>query len=120
MTCKPKLVLVVEDEPLIMADVVCNIEDAGFDVIVAYNADQAIKLLETRPEIKIVVTDVEMPGSMDGFKLAAAVRQRWPPVELIITSAFRMPKMGEMPERGVFLSKPYSIQDLHSALHSFG
>jgi CheY-like chemotaxis protein len=119
MALPPKLVLIVEDDPLIMVDTCCNVEDAGFDVLMATNADQAIKLLETRPDIRIVITDIEMPGSMDGLKLAAAVRKRWPPVELIISSAFRIPTSDEMPERSVFLSKPYPVHELHNALQSF-
>ncbi len=119
MMHRPKLVLIVEDDPLIRVDVTCNVEDAGYDVITASSADQAIELLETKPEISIVITDIEMPGSMDGLKLAAAVRKRWPPIELIITSAFRNPNADEMPERSLFLSKPYAVQDLHKALDSF-
>ena len=62
------------------------LEDAGFSTLEAENADKAIKILETHPDICLVFTDVQMPGTMDGVKLAAAVRKRWPPVRLIVTS----------------------------------
>lgn len=73
------VVLVVEDEPIIRMNAVAMIEDAGYDVIEAANADDAILLLETRPDIRVVFSDIEMPGSMDGLKLIHAVRERWPP-----------------------------------------
>ena len=101
-------VLVVEDEPVIRMNAVSMIEDAGFDVIEATNADQAIRLLETHPQISIVFTDIEMPGSMDGLKLAHAVRERWPPVMLIVASGRVLPLVHEMPSDTVFLRKPYS------------
>ena len=109
-------VLVVEDEPLIRMDAVAMIEDAGFDVIEAANADEAIAFLETRPEISIVFTDIEMPGSMDGLKLARAVRDRWPPVVLIVASGRISPRVEEMPSDTVFLRKPYNEAMIARAL----
>ena len=73
-------VLIVEDEPLIRMGAVCQIEDAGFEVYEAASADAAIALLELHKEIRLIFTDVDMPGSMDGLKLAHYVRGRWPPV----------------------------------------
>ena len=72
------VVLIVEDELLIRMHAVDMIESAGFDVVEAENADEAIAILERRADITVVFTDVNMPGSMDGLKLAAAVRGRWP------------------------------------------
>ena len=66
-----KTVLVVEDDPLVLLSAVAMIEDAGYDVLEATNADEAIALLEAHPQIRVVFTDIEMPGSMDGLKLAA-------------------------------------------------
>jgi CheY-like chemotaxis protein len=71
-----RLVLVVEDEPLLRMDAVDMIREAGFDVLEASNADEAILLLETRPYIEVMFTDIDMPGSMNGIKLAHAVRNR--------------------------------------------
>jgi len=103
-------VLVVEDEPIIRMNAVAMIEDAGFDVIEASNADDAILLLESRHDIRVVFSDIEMPGSMDGLKLMHAVRERWPPVVLILASGRVTPKVEDMPTQTVFISKPY-IED---------
>src|ERR1051325_3072482 len=101
------LVLVVEDELFVRLDTADIIKKAGFDVIEACNADEAIEILETRDDIRIVVTDVAMPGSMDGVRLAATIRDRWPPIELILTSGkVRLPAQW-LPDRGKFLAKPY-------------
>jgi CheY-like chemotaxis protein len=74
-------VLIVEDEALIRMDTASLIEDAGFKVHEAGNADEAIRILELHDEIRLIFTDVNMPGSMDGLKLAHYVRGRWPPVK---------------------------------------
>ena len=80
------VVLVVEDEPLMLMDALDLVTGAGFEAIGAKNADEAILILENRNDIRVVFTDVNMPGSMDGIKLAHAVRNRWPPIEIIVTS----------------------------------
>lgn len=110
------LVLVVEDDPLVLLSAVDTIEDAGYRVLEASNADDAIRLLEQHPEIRIVFTDIEMPGSMDGIKLAAFIRDRWPPVEIIITSGRVLATDVTLPERGIFLAKPYQSQELKAHL----
>ena len=79
-------VLIVEDEPLVRFCAVQTVEEAGFAVIEAANADEAIAILESRRDIRVVFTDIHMPGSMDGLKLAHAVRDRWPPIKIIVTS----------------------------------
>lgn len=76
------VVLVVEDEFLLRMNAVEMIEDAGFEVVQAGNADEAIAILESRFDICVVFTDIQMPGSMDGLKLAAAVRGSWPPIKI--------------------------------------
>ena len=93
------------------------IEDAGFDAVVAYNADDAIRILETRLDIRVVFTDIEMPGSMDGMKLARAIRDRWPPIELILTSGLTKVCHEDIPARGRFFAKPYRPSDIADALH---
>jgi DNA-binding NtrC family response regulator len=100
-------VLVVEDEPLIRLDVVDHLEREGFLVFEAANADRAIAILASQPNIHILFTDIDMPGSMDGLKLAAAVRDRWPPVKIIVTSGHRTVEITDMPDGSVFFSKPY-------------
>lgn len=106
------VVLVVEDEPLLRLHAVDVIEDAGFTAVEARNADQAIAILESRDDIRIVFTDISMPGSMDGLRLAAAVRDRWPPVEIIVTSGNPAPGDDELPSRGAFFPKPYTDERL--------
>lgn len=110
------VVLVVEDEPFIRMNAAGMIEDAGYEVIEAADADEAIKL-EARPDIRVVFSDIEMPaGSMDGLKLMHAVRERWPPVILILSSGRVSPTAEEMPSDTVFLPKPYREDDILAVL----
>jgi DNA-binding NtrC family response regulator len=102
------VVLVVEDDAIIRWDLVAMIEEAGIEVLEATNADEAIVLLEARSDITVVFTDIEMPGSMDGLKLAFAVRDRWPPVTIIIASGRVRPSPDQMPSDVTFLRKPFS------------
>jgi two-component system, response regulator PdtaR len=102
------LVLIVEDEPLIQMNAIEMIEAAGFKVVEANNADEAIAILEARSDIGVLFTDIQMPGSMDGLKLAAAVRDRWPPIKIIATSGHHAIRHGELPEGSSFLRKPYN------------
>ncbi len=115
---KRLLVLIVEDECLIRTYAAETIRDAGFEVIEASNADEAIVLLESRKDIRVVFTDVQMAGSMDGLKLAHAVRDRWPPVQIIATSGHYAFQNGDLPTGTIFLPKPYSPHNIASALHT--
>lgn len=112
------LVLVVEDEVLVRLNAVFHLEEAGFDTLQAGNADEAIALLESRKDITIVFTDIHMPGSMDGLRLAHAIRDRWPPIELVVTSGLKRVPREDLPERGHFLSKPYDGPMLVEKLQS--
>ena len=96
---KRAVILIVEDEFLIRINAVEMIEVAGFEVVEAASADEAIAILEGRLDINVVFTDIQMPGSMDGLKLAAAVRDHWPPTE-----------------GGRFLPKPYSPAEIMKTL----
>lgn len=109
-------VLVVEDEPLIIIWVEDALLDAGHEVATACDSDAAIKVLETDSSINVLFTDIDMPGSMDGLRLAAAVRDRWPPVPIIIASGKHRPAVSEMPEHAVFLAKPYLSVDMLGAV----
>jgi two-component system, response regulator PdtaR len=110
------IVLVVEDEVLIRMSAVQMVEDAGFTAVEACNADEAIGILESRPDIRAVFTDINMSGSMDGWKLAHAIRHRWPPIHLIVTSGLYVPEDGQMPAKGLFIRKPYSAEQVTAAL----
>jgi two-component system, response regulator PdtaR len=95
------------------------VKAGGYRAIEASNADEAIAILEARKDIRIVFTDIEMPGSMDGLKLARAIRDRWPPIELILTSGYVDVPENDIPERGLFFSKPYRDREIESALQQF-
>jgi CheY-like chemotaxis protein len=110
------VVLIVEDEFLLRIDAAEAIGAAGFEVIEAVNADQAIEVLEARRDITVVFTDIQMPGSMDGLKLARAVRGRWPPIKIIATSGHLHVSETDLPEGGRFLPKPYSPAQITSVL----
>lgn len=112
------IVLVVEDEALIRLDAVQMIEDAGYEVVEAANADAAIRILEARQDITIVFTDVNMPGSMDGLKLVRAIRDRWPPVHLIVTSGKEIVRPSDLPHGGRFIPKPYTARMVANVLHA--
>ena len=109
-------VLVVEDEPLLRMMAVDLVEDAGLVAVEARNADEAIEILEARTDIRIVFTDIDMPGSMDGLKLAIAVRGRWPPIEIIVTSGHYKVQAHELPARGVFFAKPFNTRQVVKTL----
>jgi CheY-like chemotaxis protein len=115
----PVCVLVVEDEFFSRLHAVDLVEAAGYAAIEASNADEAIAVLEARKDVRIVLTDIDMPGSMDGLKLAHAIRKRWPPIELILTSGHFHLTDDDMPERGRFFPKPYRDQEIVSALQHF-
>src|ERR1700732_2938499 len=113
---KRPVVLIVEDEFILRMDAVDMIAGAGFEVLEAGNADEAIDILESRRDITVVFTDIQMPGSMDGLKLARAVRGRWPPIKIIATSGLVDVGDGDLPSGGLFLQKPYSPAQISRAL----
>ena len=102
-------VLIVEDEFLLRADAADSIERAGFTVYEASNADDAIRLLEAHDDIRVVFTDINMPGSMDGLKLAHYVRERWPPIKLIVTSGHPLRSGDGLPPGAAYFTKPYQL-----------
>jgi DNA-binding NtrC family response regulator len=106
-------VLIVEDDYLLRMDAMQMIEEAGFDVLEAANADEAIAILEARSDIHVVFTDIDMPkGSMNGLKLAHAVRGRWPPIKIVTTSGHFRVNPGDLPDGGEFIAKPYDLKDV--------
>ena len=109
-------VLIVEDDPFIRMDVTDIVETAGYTTVEVANADAAIVELTGNPSIGIVLTDIEMPGSMDGVRLAHAVRDRWPPISLIVMSGRIEPGPGELPDNAVFISKPFRPEQIEDAL----
>jgi CheY-like chemotaxis protein len=110
------VVLIVEDEFLLRMDAVDMIKAAGFEAVEAGNADDAIDILEARPDITVVFTDIQMPGSMDGLKLVQAVRGRWPPIKIVATSGRVDVRESDLPEGGRFIPKPYSPNEITGVL----
>ena len=110
------VILIVEDEFLLRMDSVEILEDGGFEVLPAANADEAIAILSARSDIHLVFTDIQMPGSMDGLKLARFVRDRWPPIKIVATSGHVRASEEDLPAGSVFLSKPYRGAELIATL----
>jgi CheY-like chemotaxis protein len=100
------VVLLVEDEALVRALQVDILREAEFWVLEAEDADEAFEILKQRPDIKVVLTDVTMPGSLDGFEFARLVRQGWPDVGVLVTSGRTAPGPGDLPRGAAFVSKP--------------
>lgn len=113
-------VLVVEDEPLIRIEAADIVREAGFVAYEARNADEAIRMMEQHSKIRILFSDIEMPGSIDGLKLARAVHDRWPPVHIILVSGRIKVRASDMPDHSVFFSKPYDPTDILRTLSRFG
>jgi CheY-like chemotaxis protein len=112
------VVLVVEDEPFVRLFGVDLLEEAGYDVLQAGNADEALRLLEIYPEVRVVFSDIEMPGSLDGLGLARHICQRWPRIGIVLTSGHRVcPEM--IPRESRFLAKPYDSKALVKHIEEF-
>ena len=111
----PITVLVVEDEPLLRMDISDQLQDMGFKVLEASNADEAVDMLAINSDIQVMFTDVDMPGGMDGLKLAAAVRDRWPPIKIIVTSGHHVVGADQLPAEVQFIPKPYNPDRIVSA-----
>ena len=111
------VVLVVEDDTLLRMHAAEMIDEAGYEAIEAQNADEAIKVLEARSDVAIVFTDIDMPGSMNGLKLAQTIADRWPPVRIVATSGHFQMRDGDLPPGGVFIAKPYRSHQILSTLN---
>ena len=110
------VVLVVEDSPLIRMGAVDLVLSAGYEALEAGDADEAIRILESRDDIDLVFTDVQMPGTMDGIKLSHYIRHRWPPVKLIVASGAAILEESSLPEGSRFFAKPYDDHAITDAM----
>jgi two-component system, response regulator PdtaR len=81
------------------------VEEAGFVAFEAGDADAAVSLLESRPDVSVLLTDIDMPGNMDGLKLARAVRDRWPPIKILVVSGQVRLQPSELPSNCCFVSE---------------
>lgn len=113
---KRAIVLIVEDEPIVRFCAAEMLGGEGFEVLEAAGADQALDILESRGDVAILFTDIEMPGSMDGSALAILVQRRWPAIRIVVTSGRVRPTMDELPPLALFLPKPYMPHQLVAAL----
>src|ERR1700710_2743723 len=111
-------VLVVEDEMVLRMRAVDIVEDAGFTAVEAINADEAISILESRSDISLLFTDIQMPGSMDGLKLAHAVHDRWPSIKIILVSGEVKPADAERPANSRFFGKPLGVEQMTTELQA--
>jgi len=108
----PAVVLVVEDELLLRMRAVDMVEDAGYTSLQAVDADAAFAILESRADIALLFTDIQMPGSMDGLTLAHAVHARWPPIKIILVSGqLRLAKV-DIPPNSRFFGKPLKANEM--------
>jgi DNA-binding NtrC family response regulator len=109
-------VLVVEDEPLQRLMALDLVEEAGFAAVPAASAQQALRVLESRTDIIIVFTDIDLPGGLDGMRLAAMIRDRWPPIQFIVTSGHMATDAVLLPPNSQFFAKPYQHERIVQAL----
>ena len=110
------VILTVEDEFFISEYLRLLLERAGYEVIPTHNADEALAGLERRSDIHAIITDVNMPGSMDGLRLAAAVRHRWPPIKIIVVTGHKPPELDEVPSDSLPVAKPYTAERMMAAV----
>jgi CheY-like chemotaxis protein len=106
------LALVVDDEELLRLLAAGLLEEHGFEVMKAENAAAALRVLESRSGVRLLFTDIQMPGALNGMGLAREVHVRWPSVRLVITSGRQKPPRAEIPDDGRFIGKPYRAAEL--------
>lgn len=111
----PSLVLIVEDDPILMLSLVEFVEDAGCEAVEVRSVDEAIEILETRADIRTVFTDLDMRGSTAGMHFALAIRDRWPPIELLMISSIPYAERN-LPQRGILVGKPFDQRKIVAAL----
>jgi CheY-like chemotaxis protein len=114
----PAVVLVVEDEMLLRMRAVDMVEDAGFTSVEAVDSDQAVAILESHSDIALLFTDIQMPGSMDGLKLAHAVHERWPPIKIILVSGQLKLANIDIPADSRFFGKPLEASEMTSEMQN--
>jgi CheY-like chemotaxis protein len=113
---KPATILIVENEALIRNELADWLGELGLAVLVARDADEAITLLERHPEIDVLMTDIAMPGSMDGLRLAHHVSKRWPPITIVVASGRLHTQRSELPAGSLFVPKPFEPDGLWRTL----
>jgi CheY-like chemotaxis protein len=117
--CGRPAVLIVDDEVLLRWSTVSVVDETGFNAFEAGSAIEAISILERQSDVWAVVTDVQMPGSIDGLKLAHLIRTRWPHVKIVITSGRVRLRDDDMPAGCQYLHKPYDPSQLIGILEAW-
>ena len=112
-------ILVVEDDTLVRMHGTDILEDAGYEVLEAANADEALAILNEQQDVHVLFSDVDMPGSMDGLDLARLVHKRWPHIHLLLTSGHHPVQSADLPDRGKFVRKPWSSEVLVERIQGF-
>ena len=112
-------ILIVEVDVLANEHLEFILQQAGYEVVSATSADEAATLLEDRKDIRLIVTDVNLPGTMNGLRLAAVVKARRPAINIIIVTGYGAPKADEIPSGSLFVSKPYSARKMIEAVRHF-
>jgi CheY-like chemotaxis protein len=112
MSLSVPVVLIVEDSPIILMNALDLVADGSFEGVGAASADEAIAILEARADVRLVFTDVEMPGTIDGVKLAHCIRNRWPPIHLMVASGRVIHQESQLPAGSRFFSKPYDNETI--------
>jgi CheY-like chemotaxis protein len=115
---RPNVVLVVEDEPLVRALAVDVLEEAGFDVLEAPTADYGLVVLQTRDDICVLLTDVDMPGRLNGFQLARMVQDHFHRVRVVIVSGKARPNREDIAPDAIFIPKPYKLSEVVRTVRS--
>lgn len=104
------IAIIVDDEPLILMDTADIIADAGYSIVEATTAEQAYEFLKQHSSVELLFTDVQTPGTIDGFELARAVAEQWPEICVVVVSGAAIPADGELPANADFISKPFSAE----------
>jgi CheY-like chemotaxis protein len=118
LSCVPAVVLIVEDEMMFRMRAVDIVDDAAYTPIEALDADEAVEILESRSDIALMCTDIQMPGSMDGLELAHTVRARWPSIKIIVVSGQLNPLSIDLPPCSRFFGKPLEAGKMIAQMRS--
>ena len=110
------VVLIVEDEALVRLVAASMLQDAGFETLEADTAEDALHMLEENGDVRVLFSDIHLPGRMDGCGLARAVHNRWPTIGLVLTSGATTPRRSQLPDDTDFLPKPYEARDMIEAV----
>jgi two-component system, response regulator PdtaR len=112
-------ILIVEDDVLANEHLEFILQQAGYEVVSATSADEAAALLADREDVQVIVTDINLPGTMNGMKLAAAAKAQRPEMNIIITTGCSAPRSDEIPQGSLFVPKPYNARKMIEAVRHF-